>query len=169
MTHARSGFAAPPQGGAANGPAKPAPRRPLVRSSHPFERPLRIRFAHCDPAGIVFFPQYLVMINNLVEDWVTEALGVPYAELLGRRRTGMPTVSLQCEFTAISRMGDDVLLGLTVERLGQRSITLQLGCRQGDEQRLRVRQVLVFTSLDTHRAVDVPDDLRAAITRFQSQ
>ena len=66
---------------------------------HPFERPLRIRFAHCDPAGIVFFPQYLVMINDLVEDWVSDALGVPYAELLGRRRTGMPTVSLQCEFT----------------------------------------------------------------------
>ena len=46
---------------------------------HPFERELRIRFAHCDPAGIVFFPQYLVMVNNLVEDWVTDALGVPYA------------------------------------------------------------------------------------------
>ena len=33
---------------------------------HDFERPRRIRFAHCDPAGIVFFPQYLVMLNNLV-------------------------------------------------------------------------------------------------------
>lgn len=136
---------------------------------HPFERELRIRFAHCDPAGIVFFPQYLVMINNLVEDWVTECLGVPYAELLGRRRTGMPTVSLQCEFTAISRMGEDVKLGLSVERLGGKSLTLQLGCRHGDEQRMSVRQVLVFTSLDTHRAVDVPADLRAAIDAFQSR
>ena len=57
---------------------------------HPFERELRIRFAHCDPAGIVFFPQYLVMINNLVEDWVTECLGVPYAELLGRGAPACP-------------------------------------------------------------------------------
>jgi 4-hydroxybenzoyl-CoA thioesterase len=130
---------------------------------HHFERPLRIRFAHCDPAGIVFFPQYLVMINNLVEDWVGDSLGVPYAELLGRRRTGLPTVSLQCDFSAISRMGDDVTMGLSVERLGQRSITLQLGCRCGDEQRMRVRQVLVCTSLDSHRAVDIPADLRAAI------
>ena len=106
------------------------------------------------------------MINNLVEDWVSEALGVPYAELLGRRRTGMPTVSLQCEFTAISRMGDDVMLGLTVERLGGKSLTLQIGCRCGDEQRMVVRQVLVFTSLDTHRAIDIPADLRSAIERF---
>ena len=136
---------------------------------HPFERPLRIRFAHCDPAGIVFFPQYLVMINNLVEDWVTDALGVPYADLLGRRRTGMPTVSLHCEFTAISRMGDDVMLGLTVERLGSKSLTLQIGCRCGDEQRMVIRQVLVFTSLDTHRAIDIPIDLRSAIERFTSK
>jgi len=136
---------------------------------HPFERELRIRFAHCDPAGIVFFPQYLVMINNLVEDWVTECLGVPYAELLGRRRTGMPTVSLHCEFTAISRMGEDVMLGLSVQKLGGKSLTLQLGCRHGNEQRMSVQQVLVFTSLDTHRAVDVPADLRAAIDAFQSR
>jgi len=136
---------------------------------HPFERPLRIRFAHCDPAGIVFFPQYLVMINNLVEDWVGDALGVPYAELLGRRRTGMPTVSLHCEFTAISRMGDDVMLGLSVERIGTRSITLQIGCRCGDEQRMSVRQVLVFTSLDTHHAIDIPADLRTAIEDFTSK
>jgi 4-hydroxybenzoyl-CoA thioesterase len=134
---------------------------------HAHERPLRIHFSHCDPAGIVFFPQYLVMVNDLVEDWVSDALGIPYAELLGRRRTGLPTVSLQCEFSAISRMGDEVQLGLTVERLGQRSITLQLGCRAGDEQRMSVRQVLVCTSLDTHRAVDIPADLRAAIEQFQ--
>ena len=79
----------------------------------------------------------------------------------------MPTVSLQCEFTAISRMGEDVMLGLSVEKLGGKSLTLQLGCRHGDEQRMSVRQVLVFTSLDTHRAVDVPPDLRAAIDAFQ--
>ena len=44
-----------------------------------FERPVRIRFSHCDPAGIVFFPQYLVMSNALVEDWFNEALDIDYA------------------------------------------------------------------------------------------
>jgi 4-hydroxybenzoyl-CoA thioesterase len=133
---------------------------------HAFERPLRIRFAHCDPAGIVFFPQYLVMVNNLVEDWVSEGLGVSYAELISRRRTGLPTVSLNCEFTAVSRMGEDVTMGLSLEQVGTKSITLQHGCRHGDELRMRVRQVLVFTSLDTHRAIDIPADLRAALERF---
>ena len=32
MTHPRSAFGAPPQGGAPSGPAKPVPRRPLGRA-----------------------------------------------------------------------------------------------------------------------------------------
>ncbi|MEO7850777.1 MAG: thioesterase family protein [Rubrivivax sp.] len=142
---------------------------PAAAIHHAFEQPLRIRFAHCDPAGIVFFPQYLVMINNLVEDWVSDALGIPYAELLAKRRTGLPTVSLQCEFTAISRMGDEVMLGLSVERLGGKSLTLNIGCRMADEQRMHIRQVLVCTSLETHKAIDIPPDLRSAIERFAAR
>ena len=133
---------------------------------HPFERPVRIRFAHCDPAGIVFFPQYLVMVNDLVEDWFGEGLGVPNAELIVRRRTGTPTVSLQCDFSAVSRLGDEVTLGLSVESIGTASLALRHGCRGGDEVRYSARQVLVFTDLDTHRAMPIPDDLRCAIARF---
>jgi 4-hydroxybenzoyl-CoA thioesterase len=132
-----------------------------------FERPRHIRFAHCDPAGIVFYPQYLVMFNGLVEDWITDGLGIPYPELIGSRRIGLPTVSLHCEFKAVSRMGDDVTLGLQVEAIGNRSLTLQLDCVSGDEVRVRVRNVIVTTSLETHRAIALPEDLRAAATRFQ--
>jgi 4-hydroxybenzoyl-CoA thioesterase len=138
----------------------------MTAQPQPFECPLLIRFAHCDPAGIVFFPQYFVMFNNLVEDWVTDALGIPYAQLLGERRTGLPTVSLQTDFRAISRMGDVVTLGLQVKKLGTRSLTLALQCRHGDELRVQAEQVLVSTSLDTHRAIELPADLRAGIQRF---
>jgi len=134
-----------------------------------FERPQRIRFSHCDPAGIVFFPQYLVMINGLLEDWFNDGLGIAYAELIGPRRVGTPTVRLECDFTAISRMGDDVVLGLQVEHLGRSSLVLALDCKAGDERRFQARQVLVFTSLDTHRTQPIPDDVRHAIAqRFTS-
>ena len=33
-----------------------------------------VRFSDCDPAGIVFFPQYLVMLNGAVEQWFDEGL-----------------------------------------------------------------------------------------------
>ena len=76
-----------------------------------FERVYAIRFSHCDPAGIVFYPQYLVLFNHLVEDWFTEGLGVDYARMLGARRIGLPIVRLECDFRAISRMGDAVTSG----------------------------------------------------------
>lgn len=143
---------------------------PPAASAGRFERPVRVRFGHCDPAGIVFFPQFFVLFSGLVEDWVTEGLGIPYAGLLGPRRTGLPTVSLQTDFRAVCRMGEAIVLGLQVAHLGTRSFTLALDAR-GDggrsaDERVRMRQVIVCTSLDTHRAVALPTDLRAAIERF---
>lgn len=139
---------------------------------HAFEREQLIRFSHCDPAGIVFFPQYLVMTNMLVEDWFNQALGIPYAGLLGPRRVGLPIVRLEVDFTAPSRLGDTVRLGLSVERLGSRSLTLAFGCRGGEggrEARFNARQVLVCTSLDSHRAIDMPADMRSAVQTFVEQ
>jgi shikimate dehydrogenase len=131
-----------------------------------FLRPRRIRFEHCDPAGIVFFPQYLVMFVGLIEDWIHEELGIPYAELIGARRIGLPTVQLACDFRYPGRMGDAVALSLRVARLGNRSFTLEMGCRDATRDRLTVRQTIVTTSLDTHRPIPIPADLRAAMLRF---
>ena len=33
-----------------------------------FTRTVPIRFSHCDPAGIVYFPHYFDMFNGLVEE-----------------------------------------------------------------------------------------------------
>ena len=126
-----------------------------------------IRFSDCDPAGIVFYPQYFVMFNGLVEDWFDGPLGIGWRQLLGERRIGLPTVRLEADFRAPSRMGDRVVLSLAVERLGGRSLTLDLACHAvGDrELRMRARQVLVTTSLATGGAIAIPADLRCAIER----
>ncbi len=129
-----------------------------------FRRPHRIRFSDCDPAGIVFYPQYFVMLNGHVEDWFGSGLGIPYRSIIVERRIGLPTVRLEVDFTAVSRMGDDVELALSVERVGRASLTLSHAISgAGGERRMAMRQVLVATSLDTHRALALPDDVRAAI------
>lgn len=128
-----------------------------------FERTVRIRFSHCDPAGIVYYPQYLVLLNQLVEDWFDSGLTIGYADMIGRRRIGLPTVRLECDFRAISRMGEDVQMGLVTERIGGKSLTLHMQCRQGQELRMQARKVLVFTNLDTHQAIPIPPDVLAAL------
>ena len=134
-----------------------------MTSPNLFEQSIRIRFGHCDPAGIVFFPQYLIMLNAVLEDWFTEGLGVPYDHLLGVRRIGTPTLRLECDFKAISRMGDIVTLGLNIERLGNSSLSLNFVCACHNEVRFLARQVLVFTDLDSHRSIPIPADVRAAL------
>ena len=132
-----------------------------------FQRARMVRFSDCDPAGIVFYPQYFVMLNGLVEDWVSEGLGIGYHALIAERRIGLPTVRLEADFRSVSRMGDRVMLGLAVERLGSRSMTLTLRCFDpaSGELRMQMKQVLVTTSLESHRAVEIPQDLRTAILR----
>ena len=131
-----------------------------------FESRRTVRFADCDPAGIVFFPHYLVMLNTLVEQWFDDALGIPYAPLIGERRIGLPTVRLEVDFTAVSRHGEPLTLRLALARLGRSSLQLRHEFHGGDGLRLRARQVLVCTSLLTHRPRALPEDLRAAIMPF---
>ena len=44
---------------------------------------LPVRFGSCDPAGIVYTPEYLNLFNGVIEDWYGDALGLPYHELVG--------------------------------------------------------------------------------------
>jgi 4-hydroxybenzoyl-CoA thioesterase len=134
--------------------------------SRTFDMPMRIRFAHCDPAGIVYFPQYLVMTNALVEDWFNDALRIDYAHMITVRRVGLPIVKLGCEFSRPSRMGETVTLSLAIDSVGRRSIRIDIVCRCGDEVRFRAKQVLVTTSLDDGRSIDIPGDIARALEQF---
>ena len=134
-----------------------------------FARPVRIRFSHCDPAGIVFFPQYLVMTNALVEDWFNEGLHIDYAHMIARRRIGLPIVKLECEFSRPSQMGETLTLSLGVTRIGGRSISIDIAGRCGDEIRFSAKQVLVTTSLENGGSIDIPHDIAGALAAFAPQ
>ncbi len=147
----------------------PTPVLPIDASvSRLFIQARVIRFSDCDPAGMVFFPQYFVMLNALVEDWFTQALGVNYAHLLGQRRVGLPTVALQSEFRAPCRMGDAVEFRLQLERMGSRSLTLRVDCVHASICCVQIRQVLVSTSLAHDGAIEIPQDVREGVARWQS-
>lgn len=139
----------------------------LAMASRRFVVQVPIRFAHCDPAGIIFFPQYLVLFNGLVEDWFNQVLGLSYADMLQIDKVGLPIVHLECDFRAITRMGEQVNLGLSVTQLGNRSLTLAVDCTGPDGQlRVAAQKVLVFTSLQTHQAISAPASIRSAMERW---
>ncbi len=119
----------------------------------------KIRFKHCDPAGLVFYPRYLEMINDLVEAWFEIALGAPWQEL--HKTHAVPTVHIDVDFNAPSRHGDLLDLRLCVKKVGETSVSLQIEARCGGESRLVVRSTLVHTDAETMRPVPWPKPIRS--------
>jgi 4-hydroxybenzoyl-CoA thioesterase len=106
------------------------------------------------------------MTNALVEDWFNEALDINYATMISKRRVGLPIVKLDCTFSRPGQMGDTLVLSLTLDRIGARSVGIVIDARSHAETRFLARQVLVTTSLESGVSIDIPDDIRAALTRF---
>jgi 4-hydroxybenzoyl-CoA thioesterase len=125
----------------------------------------KISFGDCDPSGLAYFPSYLNLLNGVVEAWWA-SLGLPWRDLIGKRRIGFPTAHIDVDFVAPGQMGDELVFALRVEKLGTKSLTLTHTVDRGQTRLWRARQVVVATSLDTHGAVDWPADLRSAVTSF---
>ncbi len=142
-------------------------REAVTSAVHEFVAERLVRFSDCDPAGIVFFPNYFVMLNGVVEDWWRH-IGHPWTEIIVRRRTGTPTAQLDSVFVAPSMFGETLRFSLAVEQIGGSSLTLlhRVAGPDGGE-RARFRQRLVATSLETHRSIPWPADLRQAIETFK--
>jgi 4-hydroxybenzoyl-CoA thioesterase len=86
-----------------------------------FTRTVPIRFSHCDPAGIVYFPHYFDMFNGLIEDWYTEQLGVNYSKLILGDRHGLPYVHIEPDFKSPSRIDEHLNLTLLLAQVGRSS------------------------------------------------
>ncbi len=134
-----------------------------------FTTQIAIRFAHCDPAGIVFYPRYFEMINSVVEDWCAEGLGVSFHEMHIRRGIGLPTVHIETDFVKASELGETLLVELSVVKLGSSSAEIHL-LFSGPQQdlRLKARLVLVMMDLKLRKAIALPDELRDGMKKYHA-
>ena len=141
-------------------------------NAHKHLMPLEISFKHCDPAGIVFYPRYVEMLNDVVEHWFQHALGCSFAQLHLERALAIPVADLHCGFIAPSRLGDALEAELQVQRLGRSSFTVVITLRhrqQPANPRLAAELTAVFVDMGTLRPVEIPADLRAAMEAGNGQ
>ncbi|MCP1170074.1 acyl-CoA thioesterase [Limimaricola litoreus] len=123
----------------------------------------KVRFEHCDPAGIVFYPRYFEMLNACIEDWFDARLGHSFGAIHVEGGHAVPTARCEVRFTAPSRIGDPLALRLKALRVGRSSLDLEIEISSRDETRLQAGFTLVHVSQATGRPVSWPAPLRDAI------
>ena len=131
--------------------------------SRPFTARRRLRFAHCDPAGIAYYPRYLELADGVIEDWTEQIVGIPRSELHLERRMALPTVEMTTRFVKVGRLGDWLDFALTAERLGTSSIDFLLEVTSGGEPLFSTRYIQVLVDMETMASVPWPAEWRARI------
>ena len=131
-----------------------------------FSKQIEVRFAHVDAAGILFYPRYFGMINDLVEDWFADGLGFSFRKLHLVEKRAVPTAHIEVDFRAPSKLEDTLTFSLGVERLGGTSCTLTVKASCAGEVRLAGKLVLVHMDMATGKSLPWPDDMRAQMARW---
>lgn len=133
----------------------------------PFISQVEVRFRHCDPAGIVFYPRYFEMINDFVEEWFDKGMGLPFHALHVDRHIGTPMASVQCDFSAPSRWHERLRQVLEVQRIGGASFKALVRF-EGPDGQLRLSAVLTIVTVDlrTMKSMPLPADLRERMQAY---
>ena len=88
-------------------------------------RTLRIEWGQCDPAGIVFYPQYLIIFDTST-GWLFERTGLkPLAMRKKYGIVGIPIVEVGARFIMPCRFDDEVIVESEVSEWGRSSLTVR--------------------------------------------
>ena len=131
-----------------------------------FETDRKILFEHCDPAGIVFYPRYFEILNNVVEEWFETELGMSFADMHMVHHRGVPTVTMQVDFSKPSRLGEVIICRYGIQKLGNTSLTARFEFIGLDGPRISGSQVLVFANIDTMKPTPWTEALRERLALF---
>ena len=129
-----------------------------------FTTPKKIRFHHCDPAGIVFYPQFFYLLHEAQEDFFVHIGFAEHHMINGGH--GVPIVDLKCQFLGMCRNGDDVDITLALSKIGNSSIGMDYEILGDGQVKLRASGVVVDSKVPDGKPVRLPDDLRAALLPY---
>ena len=120
-------------------------------------RDLRVEWGQCDPAGIVFYPQYLIWFDSCTAA-LFERTGLPLPALYKKYGgVGMPLVEVGARFVIPSRFGDLLVAESFVEEWGRSSFTVRHRFLKEDKLALEGFEKRVWVVPHPHE----PDKIKA--------
>ena len=125
-----------------------------------FSHPLRVRYAECDPQGIVFNANYMVYVDVAFTELWREAVG-PWQDMV-ERGIDMVVAEANLRFRAPARFDDELQLWASVIRLGESSLTTDIQIMRAEELLVDVviRHVCVSTRASDRSVPGLPDEVK---------
>ncbi len=122
----------------------------------------KVRYSDTDAQGIVFNGNYATYFDDTLTDLFDE-IGYRWGEV------EIVLARMEIDFRSPARLGETLVTGARVERIGRTSLTVRMATWEQQTERLvaEAKQIHVAVSGDELRPVPVPDDLLAAIESVQ--
>ena len=117
----------------------------MLASRHP----VTVEWGHCDPAGIVYFPNYFSYFDSSTNVLFRRALGLNKYEMLKKYDiVGIPVVDLAARFIVPSVFGDVVMIESTVVEIKRSSFQLRHRLLKGETLAVEADEVRVWAGRD---------------------
>ena len=110
--------------------------------------------------------EFIRMCNSLFEEWLTDDLGIPFAEEFFTHDRMYPVVHTDADFRKALRMGDELEITLVLTRLGRSSIHYACIGRTGGEEAFRINIVNSIGRRSAGRSIEIPPPMRARMEAY---
>jgi acyl-CoA thioester hydrolase len=134
--------------------------------SPPFRHRLRVRWAECDPQGVVFNANFVMYFDTAMTELWREALG-GYGEMLDSG-TDMVVAEVRVRYLGPARFDDELDIAAELARLGDTSMTTRLTVARADDGAPVAEGELrhVFVEPETLGKKPIPGDVRRALEPY---
>jgi 4-hydroxybenzoyl-CoA thioesterase len=126
-----------------------------------------VQFGDCDPAGIVFFPNFSRWMDAASLAFFMSCGVPPWRELVKTRGiVGTPLLEINTKFIKAVTYGERISIATHVEEWREKVIVQMHRVTRGDDLICEGREVRAFVKRDPEnpdrlRAIPVPEDIKA--------
>jgi acyl-CoA thioester hydrolase len=121
---------------------------------------IRLSYADCDPAGIVYYGAWFPIMERLLLDWFFRG-GFRFDTILAELGAAPVTRSTSCDYLATARVYDEVEIALTVESIGTSSYRLGFAMTRAGDSTPLARASISCVYVADGRAVALPASVRS--------
>ncbi len=131
-----------------------------------FVHPLRVRFAECDPQGIVFNAHYLAYFDlAMTELWRARCGGYTAMVAAG---VDMVVAEVHARFLAPARFDEELGLVVALTRMGTTSLVTSHTVLRDGETCVEGQMRHVFVEVASGRSTPIPAEIRSALASLQA-